>query len=234
VDARAKDDEALLGAAKFGHARVLQRLLRHISCDAADASLLSAMNEALLRALKAGSEESVLVILEDERFLVTNDVYKLVLWRSDAAQAQARGVAHVSCSPSMREAMRPTIEKKLLSGQIDPKFTFNKAINIALQAGDVRTIRLFMELADRDPRVDFGLWRSFFCRIAAEHGHTEILRLLMQRHEVDPSDADNAALRYAAESGQVDCVRLLLADERVRSRLRDSDVRSYEAQYGLK
>jgi hypothetical protein len=42
-----------------------------------------------------------------------------------------------------------------------------------------------------------------------------VVKLLLSDKRVDPSAADNYAIRYASKKGHYDVVELLLADERV-------------------
>jgi len=52
-------------------------------------------------------------------------------------------------------------------------------------------------------------------RLASEHGHVDVVRLLLKDPRVDPSALDNYAIRLAGANGHVDVVRLLLKDPRV-------------------
>ncbi|PRP82354.1 putative ankyrin [Planoprotostelium fungivorum] len=50
---------------------------------------------------------------------------------------------------------------------------------------------------------------------AAEHGHHNIVQLLLTHARVDPSTNDNEAIREAASNGHIEVMRLFLADPRV-------------------
>lgn len=52
-------------------------------------------------------------------------------------------------------------------------------------------------------------------RKASAGGHTEVMKLLLAKEEINPNDDGNRALYLASENGHVETVRLLLADERV-------------------
>ncbi|KAI9341182.1 ankyrin repeat-containing domain protein [Obelidium mucronatum] len=51
-------------------------------------------------------------------------------------------------------------------------------------------------------------------RLAAENGHVDIVRLLMQDERVDPSAYENVAVKWAKRNGHLDVVEVLLTDER--------------------
>lgn len=51
---------------------------------------------------------------------------------------------------------------------------------------------------------------------ASRKGHVEVVRLLLQDERVDPSAADNYAIRWASENGHTEVARLLLHDGRAR------------------
>jgi ankyrin repeat protein len=50
---------------------------------------------------------------------------------------------------------------------------------------------------------------------ATQHGHTEIVRLLLEDGRADPSANDNNAIKHACCEGHIEIVRLLLQDPRV-------------------
>lgn len=50
---------------------------------------------------------------------------------------------------------------------------------------------------------------------SSENGYLEIVKLLLEDEQVDPSDDNNYALKLACESGHLEIVRLLLEDKRV-------------------
>ena len=52
-------------------------------------------------------------------------------------------------------------------------------------------------------------------RWAAQNGHCDVLKLLLNDVRVDPAVADNWAIFSAASKGYCDVVELLLSDERV-------------------
>mgnify|MGYP003340515310 CR=1 FL=1 len=58
-------------------------------------------------------------------------------------------------------------------------------------------------------------FRSYAIQCAAEYGHLEVVRLLLQDSRVDPSANDNKATISASQMKHLFVVNLLLADSRV-------------------
>ena len=50
---------------------------------------------------------------------------------------------------------------------------------------------------------------------AVQYGKTDIVKLLLDDHRVNPSDQKNKLIIYAAQGGRIQIVKLLLADPRV-------------------
>ena len=63
--------------------------------------------------------------------------------------------------------------------------------------------------------VDPSAQDNYAIQLAAEYGHTEVVRLLLGDERVNPSAVDNYAIKQAAYYGRTAIVRLLLSDKRV-------------------
>ena len=47
------------------------------------------------------------------------------------------------------------------------------------------------------------------------NGHTDIVRMLLERSEVNPAAEDNEAIKMASANGHLDIVRMLLSSPKV-------------------
>jgi hypothetical protein len=74
-----------------------------------------------------------------------------------------------------------------------------------------------------------------FC-VAADGGHVELVKILMERgvrlYSIDPSARENLAVQGAARNGRINVVKLLLQDERVNPAARDNFAVNYAACIG--
>lgn len=86
----------------------------------------------------------------------------------------------------------------------------NDILNWGARVGSVNLVR--HELSKGvDPRFyDYEVFR-----IACGCGRTEVVRILLENPQVDPTTDGNYPIRHAAENGHLEVVRLLLADPRV-------------------
>lgn len=81
----------------------------------------------------------------------------------------------------------------------------------------VGTVRLGSDRHTRsylEGTLDVGGLRYWFSN-AAMYGCAEVIKVLLLDPNVDPSRANNIAIRWAAENGHIEVVKLLLADSRV-------------------
>jgi ankyrin repeat protein len=76
---------------------------------------------------------------------------------------------------------------------------------------DVDLLNLLLQYPGFDPAANEN--RALV--MAAEHGHTEIVKILITDYRVDPSIPNNKALVRAAMNGHSEVVKILLQDERV-------------------
>jgi ankyrin repeat protein len=121
-----------------------------------------------------------------------------------------RAIAQTTCIVSLKHAIRAgNVEHVWLaleSGEIIDDTLFK----YACQQGSTEIVRLLFE---PERGVDPSTADNHALIIASIHGHTEIVRLLLDlplERGVDPSARDNMALRCASENGRTKIVRLLL------------------------
>ncbi len=62
--------------------------------------------------------------------------------------------------------------------------------------------------------VDPSAQDNYAIQLAAEYGHTEVVRLLLSDSRVNPSAQYNYAIKWAAYYGHTEVVKLLLGDPR--------------------
>ena len=79
----------------------------------------------------------------------------------------------------------------------------------AARNGDLEMVRLLINEVNPATRNNCAI------RMASLHGHSEVVKLLLQDERVDPTADDNYAIHGASYNGHVEVVRLLLQDERV-------------------
>jgi hypothetical protein len=78
-------------------------------------------------------------------------------------------------------------------------------------------VQKFLKLDHIDPAIERRLYGRVKSAIslAIDHGHVEVVRLLLNDARVDPSDINNEAIRLASQNGHVEVVKLILNDPRV-------------------
>jgi hypothetical protein len=102
---------------------------------------------------------------------------------------------------------------RALKGEVE-KLSVDGRIVAAVQAGKTRELA---ELLDAHPRklgVTGGPWKAPLLHLAAEHGHLDCVKLLLQRgSDVRKRDRTNkaTALHEAAAGGHLEIAKLLLA-----------------------
>jgi ankyrin repeat protein len=79
--------------------------------------------------------------------------------------------------------------------------------------------------------IDSDICIEALCEASAK-GHLEIVRLLLQRTNVDPSAFDNCAIRWAAKYGHLETVKLLLQYPNVDLRALGNDAFLRAAKHG--
>ena len=63
--------------------------------------------------------------------------------------------------------------------------------------------------------INPSLYNNIAIRLASYHGHSEIVKLLLQDKRADPSDQNNQAIIWASAEGRTEIVEILLKDKRV-------------------
>lgn len=107
---------------------------------------------------------------------------------------------------------------------VDPTAGENQALHNACRTGAIEAVRLLLSLRSPDgnllvnPNV-YNHSNTYFNHYTAIHGACEggdenIVRLLLADERVDPTVANNRAIRWACGDGHAEIVRLLLADGR--------------------
>lgn len=86
----------------------------------------------------------------------------------------------------------------------------SKNIADAVLVGNLETVKALL-----DSGVDPSYQNNKALILAAQYGHLEIFKLLLEDARVDPSDQNNEAIIKAAQSGHLDIFKLLLSDDRV-------------------
>jgi hypothetical protein len=89
---------------------------------------------------------------------------------------------------------------------------------------------VFKEILEED--VDPGADDNYAISWAAEKGHLEVVKLLLEDKRVDPGDCDNYAIRWAAENGHLEVVKVLLKDKRVDPGASDNYAIRWAAEKG--
>lgn len=99
----------------------------------------------------------------------------------------------------------------------------NDDLITAAQIGDIETVTSLLEkipkicllekVADPETCSPWALEYSlnFALQRAAENGKTKVVKLLLEKGDIDPKYHNSLALFYAAENGQTEVVKLLLA-----------------------
>ena len=113
----------------------------------------------------------------------------------------------------------------------DPRLLGDRLRELLLvAAASLGCVRLAAALVDA--AVDAAVDDSLPLRVAAEWGHTDVLRLLLSHPAVDPAAVDSYALRWAAMLGHAAAVRLLLDDGRSDVYAREGDALGSAAANG--
>jgi len=73
---------------------------------------------------------------------------------------------------------------------------------------------------------------NFAIQYASEHGHLEVVKLLLSDKRVDPAAKDNFAIRLASGKGHLEVVKLLSSDKRVDPAAKDNFAIGYASENG--
>jgi len=98
--------------------------------------------------------------------------------------------------------------KLFLLNRYEIKMNESDAFFKACERGDVEQVRRQLRDGRVKPHIEDLV-------MASEHGHTEIVCLLLADPRCDPTDNENQAIQSACQMGHLEVVRLLLADRRV-------------------
>lgn len=83
------------------------------------------------------------------------------------------------------------------------------------------------ELIGNSKDVNLGMYSNKLLRIACNDGNMEIIKTLLKRKEVDPSNDRYSSIKNAFDNNHVEVVRLLLKDKRVVNSLSDELLKKY-------
>ncbi len=100
------------------------------------------------------------------------------------------------------------VKRVLSHPRIDPSVFDNRALEIAVKRGDIKTLKLLME----DPRVDPSFNDNFALKWSISSNRYEIVKLLLADPRVDPIDHNQ------------DIIELLLNDDRVLKKLNPEEI----------
>lgn len=129
----------------------------------------------------------------------------------------------IACKEGFVNIVKMFINSNIDDKNVDISFANNLPIKFANDRGHTEIVKILLS----DPRVDFMTphekrygsmikpLENMLFKIACFNGHLEIVRMLCDRKNVDPSSDSNYAIKCASEGGFVEIVRLLLSDKRV-------------------
>lgn len=164
-----------------GHCDIVSFMVQHCFVDP------SFDNQFLFRhACQNGYSNLVRVLLQDSRVDPSSDNYY------GFRMACLYGYANI-------------VHMLLDDGRVNVQVQDNFAIRMSCRYGHLNVFLLLLE-----EKVDVTDRNHECIQSAAEYGHTEIVKLLLQRTNVDPSADDDYALRMACAYGHDDVVQLLL------------------------
>lgn len=86
-----------------------------------------------------------------------------------------------------------------------------KRLTEACRKGDISDVIEYINDGD-DPSSDDNL----AIKVASEHNHIEVVKLLLKDKRVDPTADDNYAIRWASNNLNIEVVKLLLEDYRFK------------------
>lgn len=101
----------------------------------------------------------------------------------------------------------------LMNG-VDPSANNNYAIRVASQTGNVKVVKMLMNVKGVDP----GAHNNQAIGLACSEGHIDVVKALLASDLVDPSADDNYAIKRACENGHSKVVKLLLGLHKTGSR----------------
>jgi ankyrin repeat protein len=199
-------------AAKFGHARIVEKLLgtgRRVNPDSKNQH-----GQTPLFLAAANGHDQVVRHLKDHSKVDINAKDQ----KSETALSQASKNGH------------HTVVKDLLaSPRIEPDTCNDNsrtALSQASQAGRLEVVKQF----SLDGKVDFNAADSqsdTALSLAARAGHADVVKELLATNKVNPNTKNAAGqtpLSLAAESGQVQVVKQLLRDIRIDVNSRDNNL----------
>ena len=84
-----------------------------------------------------------------------------------------------------------------------------------IRNNNIPFVKVLLQIKNLEPTDCLSCLLSNAVSLATQHGHTEIVRLLLEDGRADPSANDNNAIKHACCEGHIEIVRLLLQDPRV-------------------
>ena len=96
----------------------------------------------------------------------------------------------------------------------------NEAFNLAVNQNSASVIALFLKELSVNAASDQN---NLAIRVASARGHTDIVRMLLERPEVNPGAGDNEAIRLSSGHGYTDIVGMLLKRPQVNPGARDNE-----------
>lgn len=208
------DNEAIIGASRYGHERIVKLLLEWRGPDGERANPSVRYGEAIIDASKNGYDKVVKILLNWRG--TSFDKTHVAAYYAKINRA-ARNQAFIMASTNGHDkVVKLFLEWKGPKGErIDPSFQDNEAIINASTGGHTKIVQAL--LAWKGPAgkiVDPAGNNNNAVVGASEYGHNEIVKLLLAWHHphrdrVDPSDNGNLSIKFASRNGHITTIKLL-------------------------
>lgn len=236
-------------ACKYQLPTIITMLLNDSSC------YLSSLEKRILgnSAAREGRTITLQILLADHRFRIHRNLHDMLSAAID--NGSTTGVrellAILSIDPSIdnNDYLRSAVDKglyniarlllndnrvlskagklrKFFSEEADRKDERELPIAKSAKEGDTPVVRALLETNDPSVYDDLPL------RLAADKGHTDVVKLLLSDPRVDPTSRQSKALWIAASNGHVEVVSLLLDDGRADPSAADNRAIRLASQHG--
>lgn len=171
-------------------------------------------NSLIYKATKMGLEDEIIDLIKDNKLDPGKKQSILLVW------AVGFGREKLVKALLKDKRVKPENEKESVT----------EALSIAIARGNNDLVKLLIKDARVDPSADYN--RPI--KVASQFGNKEIVEILLKDKRVDPSakdlsdNKDNFSIRSAALNNHINIVALLLKDPRVRKKLDNYELKTYE------